>query len=46
MALIDNFIPMAGSIRSIRNIVAVAVAVRVLKATGMSSHTAGYRFVK
>ena len=44
--LINNFIPMAGSIKSILNIVVVvAVAIWVLKAVGMWSHIASYRFV-
>jgi hypothetical protein len=44
--LINNFIPMAGSIKSILNIVVVvAVAVWVLKAVGMWGQVTSYRFV-
>ena len=44
--LINNFIPMAGSIKSILNIVVViAVAVWVLKAVGMWGRLTNYRFV-
>jgi predicted membrane protein len=44
--LINNFIPMAGSIKSILNIVVViAVAVWVLKAVGMWGRVTNYRFV-
>lgn len=43
--LINNFIPMAGSIKSILNIVViVAVAIWVLKAVGMWSHITSYKF--
>ena len=43
--LINNFIPMAGSIKSILNIVVVvAVAIWVLKAVGMWGHITSYRF--
>jgi hypothetical protein len=43
--LINNFIPMAGSIKSILNIVVVvAVAVWVLKAVGMWGSITSYRF--
>jgi hypothetical protein len=44
--LINNFIPMAGSIKSILNIVVViAVAVWVLKAVGMWGRVTSYRFM-
>jgi predicted membrane protein len=43
--LINNFIPMASSIKSILNIVVViAVAIWVLKAVGMWSRVISYRF--
>jgi thiol:disulfide interchange protein len=43
--LINNFIPMAGSIKSILNIVVVVVvAVWVLKAFGMWGQVTSYRF--
>jgi predicted membrane protein len=44
--LINNFIPMAGSIKSILNIVVViAVAIWVLKAVGMWERITSYKFV-
>ena len=44
--LINTFIPMAGSIKSILNIVVViAVAVWVLKAVGMWGRVTNYRFM-
>jgi len=44
--LINNFIPMAGSIKSILNIVVVVViAIWVLKAFGMWGQITSYRFV-
>jgi len=44
--LINNFIPMAGSIKAILNLVVViAVAVWVLKAVGMWGQVTSYRFV-
>jgi predicted membrane protein len=44
--LINNFIPMAGSIKTILNVVVVvAVAVWVLKAVGMWGRVTSYRFV-
>jgi len=43
--LINNFIPMAGSIKSILNIVVVVVvAIWVLKAFGMWGQVTSYRF--
>ena len=43
--LINNFIPMAGSIKTILNIVVVvAVAVWVLQAVGMWGQVTSYRF--
>ena len=45
--LINSFIPMAGSIKSILNIVVViAVAVWVLKAVGMWGSITSYRFTQ
>jgi len=42
--LINNFIPMAGSIKSILNIVVViAVVIWVLKAAGLWGRVIGYR---
>jgi len=44
--LINNFIPMAGSIKSILNIVVVvAVAIWVLQAVGLWGRVTSYRFV-
>jgi predicted membrane protein len=44
--LINNFIPMAGSIKTILNIVVViAVGVWVLKAVGMWGRVTSYRFL-
>jgi predicted membrane protein len=44
--LINNFIPMAGSIKTILNIVVViAVGVWVLKAVGMWGRVTSYRFI-
>jgi predicted membrane protein len=44
--LINTFIPMAGSIKTILNLVVViAVAVWVLKAVGMWGRITSYRFV-
>jgi len=43
--LINNFIPMAGSIKTILNIVVVvAVAIWVLQAVGMWGQVTSYRF--
>jgi predicted membrane protein len=43
--LINNFIPMAGSIKSILNIVVVvAVSVWVLQAVGLWGRVTSYRF--
>jgi len=43
--LINNFIPMAGSIKSILNIVVVVVvAIWVLKAVGMWGQITSYKF--
>ncbi len=43
--LVNNFIPMASSIKSILNIVVVvAVVVWLLKAFGMWERVAGYKF--
>ena len=45
--LINSYIPMAGSIKSILNIVVViAVAVWVLKAVGMWGSITSYRFTQ
>jgi predicted membrane protein len=45
--LINSFIPMAGSIKSILNIVVViAVGVWVLKAVGMWGQITSYRFTQ
>lgn len=45
--LINSFIPMAGSIKSILNIVVViAVGVWVLKAVGMWGRITSYRFTQ
>jgi hypothetical protein len=45
--LINSFIPMAGSIKSILNIVVViAVGVWVLKAVGMWGSITSYRFTQ
>jgi len=44
--LINNFIPMAGSIKTILNVVVViAVTVWVLKAVGMWGRVTSYRFM-
>jgi predicted membrane protein len=44
--LINNFIPMAGSIKSILNIVVVvAVSVWVLQAVGLWGRVTSYRFM-
>jgi predicted membrane protein len=44
--LINNFIPMAGSIKTILNVVVVVtVAIWVLKAVGMWGRVTSYRFV-
>jgi hypothetical protein len=44
--LINNFIPMAGSIKTILNVVVVvAVSVWVLKAVGMWGRVTSYRFL-
>ena len=44
--LINNYIPMAGSIKTILNVVVVvAVAIWVLKAVGMWGQVTSYRFV-
>jgi len=44
--LINNYIPMAGGIKTILNVVVVvAVAIWVLKAVGMWSHVVNYKFV-
>jgi hypothetical protein len=44
--LINNFIPMAGSIKSILNIVVVVVvAIWVLKAVGLWGSITSYKFV-
>jgi len=44
--LINNFIPMAGSIKNILNIVVVvAVAIWVLQAVGLWGRVTNYRFV-
>ena len=44
--LINTFIPMAGSIKSILNtVVVIAVAVWVLKAVGMWGRVTSYRFM-
>ncbi len=44
--LINNFIPMAGSIKTILNIVVVvAVSVWVLQAVGLWGRVTSYRFV-
>jgi predicted membrane protein len=44
--LINNFIPMASSIKTILNVVVViAVAVWVLKAVGMWGRITSYRFL-
>jgi predicted membrane protein len=43
--LINNYIPMAGSIKTILNVVVViAVAIWVLKAVGMWGRVTSYRF--
>ena len=43
--LINNFIPMAGSIKTILNVVVVvAVAIWVLQAVGMWGQITSYRF--
>jgi hypothetical protein len=45
--LINSFIPMAGSIKSILNVVVViAVGVWVLKAVGMWDRVTSYRFTQ
>jgi hypothetical protein len=45
--LINNFIPMASSIKSILNVVVVvAVAIWVLKAVGMWERVVSYKFMK
>jgi hypothetical protein len=45
--MINSYIPMAGSIKSILNIVVViAVAVWVLKAVGMWGSITSYRFTQ
>jgi hypothetical protein len=45
--LINSFIPMAGSIKSILNVVVViAVGVWVLKAVGMWGRITNYRFTQ
>jgi len=44
--LINNYIPMAGSIKTILNVVVViAVTVWVLKAVGMWGRVTSYRFL-
>jgi hypothetical protein len=44
--LINNFIPMANSIKTILNVVVViVVAIWVLRAFGMWGHITSYRFV-
>jgi hypothetical protein len=44
--LINNFIPMANSIKTILNVVVVVVvAIWVLQAVGMWGHITSYRFV-
>jgi len=44
--LINNFIPMAGSIKTILNIVVVvSVAIWVLQAVGLWGRVTSYRFV-
>jgi hypothetical protein len=45
--LINNYIPMANSIKTILNVVIVVmVAVWVLKAVGMWGHITSYRFMQ
>jgi predicted membrane protein len=45
--LINNFIPMASSIKTILNVVVVvAVCVWVLQATGMWGHVSSYRITR
>lgn len=45
--LINNFIPMASSIKTILNVVVVvAVCVWVLQATGMWGHMSSYRITR
>ncbi|MGA2116741.1 MAG: Thivi_2564 family membrane protein [Bryobacteraceae bacterium] len=45
--LINNFIPMAGSIKTILNVVVViAVVVWVLQAVGMWGRVTSYRFMQ
>jgi hypothetical protein len=44
--LINTYIPMAGSIKTILNVVVVvAVAIWVLQAVGMWGHVTSYRFL-
>ena len=44
--LINNFIPMASSIKTILNVVVVvAVAIWVLQAVGLWSHVTSYKFM-
>ncbi|MGD0772727.1 MAG: Thivi_2564 family membrane protein [Candidatus Solibacter sp.] len=44
--LINNFIPMASSIKTILNVVVVvAVSIWVLQAVGLWSRVTGYKFV-
>ena len=44
--LINNYIPMAGSIKTILNVVVVVgVVVWVLQATGMWTHVTSYKFM-
>ena len=44
--LINNFVPMAGSIKTILNIVVVvSVAIWVLRAVGLWGRVTSYRFV-
>ena len=45
--LINNFIPMAGSIKTILNVVVVvAVAIWVMKAVGVCGTVTSYRFTQ
>ena len=44
--LINRFIPMAGSIKTILNVVVVAVSVWVLQATGLWGPISSYRLTR